>query len=89
MIYGIAAATEEPEIIFTYLTLEVRDYGVEVVGVTLVSNFIKYIYEDSYEDRGFHIDTTVIHPQQNGKGAIIRWDYDAGEPIVEEISEHL
>jgi len=68
-----------------YLTLEVRDYGVGQAGIDIAVNFIREIYSDCSEDRGgFHIDIMVVY--HNRKGAIIRWNYQLNEPIVEEIS---
>jgi hypothetical protein len=64
------------------LIILVKDYGVPQVGVDIVAVWIGELFRhlDS-----FLIDAMIVHPKKDGKGALIRWDYDHNVPIVKVI----
>jgi len=67
-----------------YVELMVMDYGVAQVGVDIVANWIQEMYTHCLN---FRIETMIVHPKAGlpASGAIIRWDYHNGCPIVQAI----
>lgn len=68
-----------------YLTLIAHDYGVAVVGIDIVSEWIGQLFQNlgvDGENFGFDIEMAVIHPRNSGSGAIVTWDYNKNEPVI-------
>ena len=64
------------------LIIQIKDYGVPQVGVDIVAVWIGELFRHL---DNFLIDAMIVHPKKDGRGAIIRWDYDYNVPIVKVI----
>lgn len=65
-----------------HLDLIAKDYGVPQVGVDIVAAWIQQLYLNC---DGFAVDAVVVHPKNDAKGAVVRWDYTNNCPIVKLI----